>query len=1186
MAYLKDNFIDDLVSRKEFAELRTNVDDQFRNRPDPFAGQYLKSQSYQLFVRNMLNPNTPYKSLHLMHSTGIGKTISSVLAAHEYIKVYRRIYNAQITNKMTRRSYAELSRSTPNVFVLGFSGPKAAFIRELLRYPEFGFVSYVERDELTKRQVLAASGSPTDIKYYKDYHNMLKRRITNKSRGGFYTFYGYDEMVNRLFLSDTLKLIDLDTEFKVRHARNEMITINGVDNLITLEDIFRERIASGDVRINMQLLESFRNSFVICDEIPHTYNMSSKNNRGVALQYIIDSKLNITLLTMSATPINNSPTEVVEIMNYHIPTKVTKRDLFASPNKLRPGKLEEIGRLTRGYFSFVQDSNIQSFPKRTIVGDDITIPIAIGDLPAGSKLPYLKFVQCEMSELHQRTYNNYVDNGYEQPNDITEATTDAAVVDMAPVDIDDIEAADYTDGINNSYHSIPIDGYAIFDMVIPSPDNDIGLFRASDIRNKIMAAPQSWRDANGIIIKKVGDITVLSGSFLKAENLPKCSAKYSTILNQILEIIASAAGDANKCRKMMYYHNRVRTSGVLMMQEILRVNNILDETSEPIETTICCLCGVNMRDHGNLAANIMPHAYKPARFIIAHSDIDKTVMDTSIYTKYNSVDNCRGLNWMILVGSKIIKESYDIKSVRVVFLGSLPINIPTMLQVFGRSSRKNSHIDLPLQDRNVEIFIFISTTNAAVGAKDPMSPEIYRYAEKLSDYLLIQLIEREINRNAIDAHINRGIVMSKDILANYFPEGNASLTTPVAGLGNLYFDIPPSKIAPPESARLITFNAYKYYEEELRTLTYLIKYYFTIQRVWTYDNLLAAVRDPSIAVEIDPNYLSEDNFVIAISNLCSVDTKILSDTTRVERMFDYSDRNVYINDCKYKIVQRGKYYILFPIIDDKIFVDIDMFITPPGISEIIVANVNSYLHNHNDVAYHSQQSKMLACNCNQFLYRFNNVLQMRFIEEAIIDCIKHNKIRQMYDFVVKLMISLDVIILCAEVKKYRNVPQQFTKFPSIDDKIPIGYMTNYAVRLYDDNKWIEVSKVALNRQIIYRENPIIIGYFDTNEDQMRFKLRKPASPKVSKDTRLIEHGIVCETKNREDLLFIARQLGLFEHVPNLLKTHVIIDKSKVKNICGSIRDRLIELEIHERTRDTMAKYLYSWWNDQTEMTLS
>ncbi len=401
-----ETFMADLLRRKEFYSLKADPLRNFRDPPgglaDPFAGKYLKLHSHQLFARNVMNPNTKLMRLHLSHVTGSGKTLVAISIGQEYAELYHTLYTYNATKlPVNRKNYIELAHSTPTVFVLGFSGTKSAFVRELLRYPEFGFVTLTEKDELEKRRRMADAGLPEDIRSYKDYHALLKKRITNKSKGGFYKFFGYDEFVNKLFIVNNIKLTDLET-IAIQKLRN--------NENITLEDVFRDYINSGQIQVNYQLLDMFKGSLLICDEVHNTYNMNMKNNRGVAIQFILDSIPSVHLLTISATPINNSPTEAVELVNYMLPPdkKITKREFFANPRTLLPGKLEELGALSRGHISFLQDINIKYFPQKIYLGESIAIPHAVDTFAAGSTIPYLKFIQCPMSELHQNTYNHFM----------------------------------------------------------------------------------------------------------------------------------------------------------------------------------------------------------------------------------------------------------------------------------------------------------------------------------------------------------------------------------------------------------------------------------------------------------------------------------------------------------------------------------------------------------------------------------------------------------------------------------------------------------------------------------------------------------------------------------------------------------------------------------------------------------
>lgn len=1214
-------------------------------------------------------------------------TLGAISIAQEFIRIYRKMYaNIAAKTQAGRRNYAELDRGTPTVFVLGFGGTKSAFIRDLLKYPEFGFISLTEKDELVKRQKIADAGLSEDIKHLKEYYTHLKKRITNKSKDGFYKFFGYDEFVNRLFLSDEVKLTDLEAlaTQKLRAGEN-----------ITLEDIIYDYIQSGKIQVNQQLLAMFENSLIICDEIHNTYNMNMKNNRGVAIQFLLDSVPSLRFLSLSATPINNSPTEVVELINYLVPPdkKITKKGFFANARTLLPGKLSEIGEITRGRISFLQDVNIKYFPKRNFLGDPIQLPKDVENLTAGSNIPYLKFIPCPMSKLHQETYNHYlssdqqhVTNELEQmqlePTEITEPVklmetesegekAENSILDEAleePVE-EEIEELPAIGAPRYSYHSIPTDGYSIYDIVFPNPESEeFGIFRSSEVRNKIAMAPQEWKDKHKINIKKFSALNnIITGDFLLRENIGAYSTKCETLINILTEIIAEAGGDANKCQKIMIYHDRVKMSGVLLLQELLRTNNFLDEYSEPVDATICCICGKPLVEHTKDKEH--NHTYRPVRFVVAHSDVDKATMDQSL-AKFNSPDNAHGMNYMILIGSKIIKESYDFKDIQNLIIMSLPINIPTLIQVFGRCIRKHSHINLPPEQRKVNIRILISMVNKSLQYSDPISPEMYRYIDKLSDYIVIQHIEREFNRNAIDSDIHRDINMPPDLRKEYFP---GDMSEPVNLIGNLYFEpaiqVPNYKLS---ELNTNTFTTYSYYDEEIRTISFIIKRLFMYQPIWTYDDLWESVKSPPIGIEVNPKLFMESNFIIALNNLVGYATNIISavkrkqeltETLLIERIFDYNEKYIYLGGIKHKIEQIDKYYILFPVTElpenplnivyaeylehvrdkeramikelvepnNRILIDAETYLRGMNRRAGIHINIESFIKESKaNVNYLAKKQQFIENyksreDITGFLSDFSSQFQMNFIEEAILYSmlgpnviVANENTYKLYTKAIELLDKFGVIIYLKEIAKYKDTAKQYKNgLPNLPDNTPLGYMTAKSIRLFDPQttdltkanyetvergKWLEVSKIALNRHMSYKENEIIVGYLESDEDSMKFKLRKPVHKikediqkdaqikKLTKsemegvtartvvgDTRLIERGIVCGTKTKHELLQIVANLGISV---SKLEKHDI----RIKKLCEIIKRKLIENEIKERQKDSRYKWLYAWWDESVALT--
>jgi hypothetical protein len=1135
-------------------------------------------------------------------------TLAAVVISQEFIKSYRKIYDLKMSRTgYSRRSQLEADRDTPSVYVLGFGGTKAAFIRDLLSHPEFGFVTVSESEELLRRQKQAVSGLPDDIKAAKEYFSWLKKRITQKSKDGFYKFYGYDEFVNRLFPTTNLDITDLELEAE-RSLRTEHPT--------TLGELVSKHIEDGTIQVNEQFLTQFEGSLIIGDEIHNTYNMNMKNKRGVAIQYVLDHISTCKFVSLSATPINNSPTEIIELANYHLPTdqKITKKEFFVNNRVIKPGMLEKLSLMLHGKWSFLQDTNLKYFPKRTIVGNKVKLRQPVSELSVGEYIPYLNFIECEMSDLHQQTYDQFIK---EQLDERMEDDIDDPDYDQENA----LEAA-------SSGTAIPADGYTIYDMAFPSPDGT-GIFKSSEVRNKLLSAPDSWKSSVGIEVKKKSSSDyVISGPFLLRENI----GKYNSKLAKTLEIIEDTLKIQGKKlesgtsidaigEKMVIYHNRVKMSGVLQIHECLMINGYLDDTSEPTDNTYC-LCGVRLGEH----AKVKPvHDFTPIRILLAHSDMDKSVMDSNI-TKFNSINNTHGMQSLIFIGSKIIKESYDFKAVRRELILSLPINIPTLEQVIGRVVRKKSHAALEESERTADIMILLTVSQHA----DQNSPEMQKYAEKLLDYKVIQTILRSLNAGAIDADIHRDTIMTDEIKKVYFPNGPNS--KPIDTLGNLYFDPDVTVSYKPEDLTLSTFNAYGYWNDEVKTITFILKQLFMIQPVWTYEDLFESVKQPPIGIEVNPKLFVEGNFLIALNSLLRETPTInlvggTTASTLIERMFDPMDRIIIVDGAQYVVTNVGKYYVRTPIIalvsnpmnwsapdtievwkktyvgnKQMILLDAETYHRHLGSNKSVVVPASAFSKANTEASYITVLDNLLTETNINVLLALSETTQIKLVEDAIITLLgkTKNKYMSLYKRIIEFMDSLGVIVNIKTVSKYKDTIKLFKNGLSGLPELPVGYCNSKSVRLYDSGakKWIEVSRVSLNKQANFKENDAVIGHLESAPSgEIKFKLRRPIQQiretireditnrqqdversginrAVSGDTRLIERGIVCETKPKGTLIGTLRQLGVRDN-PKLN-----LNKMKIKQLCKMIKSRLLELEIIERTNKTRVKYLYGWWDEQ------
>jgi hypothetical protein len=243
------------------------------------------------------------------------------------------------------------------------------------------------------------------------------------------------------------------------------------------------------------------------------------------------------------------PSECIDLANLLLTDgkRVNKRDFFNSNEELLPGALEKLQDIFKGRVSYARNQNPKLFPARIIVGEKVP------------NIPYLRFIRCPMSEYHAATYNK-VFNG-----------------------------------------SLSQDAQYLSDFCLPNPDYDtekLGMFQTELVKQKLKQATQKWKDHNSIDYQD----ELITGEFMQLPGLSKYSAKYATAMKDIRYLLQHDQG------KMLVYHNNVHMSGVLFIQEMLKQNGFIDETSSPNENTLCQICGREKRFHKNgiAIANIKP----------------------------------------------------------------------------------------------------------------------------------------------------------------------------------------------------------------------------------------------------------------------------------------------------------------------------------------------------------------------------------------------------------------------------------------------------------------------------------------------------------------------------------------------------------------------------------------------------
>jgi hypothetical protein len=1098
------DFIKDLYARKEFHSLEVNKKDSINEHKD-----HLVLQSYQRSIPKYINPNTTYHRIVLKWGTGTGKSLEMIFIARDYIKLFKQEYNKKAVGKMNRKEFINLQMNTPTVYIIGFT--KDAIIKEFLKWPELGFISYKEKIEMEELRKNAESNLSIDVKKYSEFLSKIIKRIHTKKKGGFYKFIGYKKLVNDLFTAKENTTIEKTLE---------MIEKNVAKGKITLVDAIMDEVSKGNLFLNRQLLESFRHSVIMCDEIHNTYNTYLKNNWGLAIQFILDYFPDLPAVFVSATPINNSPSEIVDLLNMLLPQnkKLIKSELFTPDHRLKSGTLQKIATASIGYFSFLQVDDPNLYPRFEYIGNEI------------KSIPYIKFYPVVMSPMHQKTYDETENN-----------------------DEDDVSYNDNITQNDNITHNLHI----LNDMVFPNPDSTtVGLYDVSKLKTIIGNASTKWKDKVGIDVNTEGVVEFYHGSFLHRDKIGQYSAKYKKLIDDVIRIIKKGTTD-HSGEKIFIYHHNVKNSGVLLIEEMIKENGIIGPNANTVSTTLCVFCGEQYGKHKHIK-----HSFKPVRYIIAHNYIKQAELKTNLF-RFNTAQNKFGEDYKIVIGSRKVSESYEFKDVRHHFIMGLPVNISTLLQLIGRTRRQNSHSNLPESMRSVSYYIFVyldrkdkSLVNKNVIALQNPTNEANKWVDKMKDYVEIQKIETELNSHAVDAPLNRKLI-------------ETTFDTTKPKLGDLYFNplIDTSRIV----KTTLTFNAYGYYQEEINEIIIIIKRLFLNFPIYTYDELYYYVKNPPFNVQINCSYISEYNFIIALNYLTFnlMEPNFNSHLTEWEIIHSmFNPREKYIlNDRINKIVHIDKYYILLPVINGVELRDVYSYFPQEQEKVKTTYSILNYINKEKTESDYNFK-KMSLVNVMD-IFKYNTDFILKLLIEIIENKVMKRPSLKIFNEIEQLFVDLKLIYYKKDLK---NVKMQFKKDP-------IGYLDQNVVRVFDGT-WNVVDRHQVI-DIKYKENDDIIGYFvNDSSGKITMKLRNPIQ-KINVntlDTRKIEKGTVCETKSKVELISLLKKL----HIPLSEVTDNRADP-KIKIICTSIRNKLIDLEIKERQKGSTKKYLYMF-NEENPLT--
>jgi hypothetical protein len=1108
----------------------------------PLLSNHLIYHPYQVLAERYTSRNWKSPIVLLKWPPGIGKTIGSIYPA---VKFLQSQYNDNIYNK-------ELGKTIQEgwVTVIGFTSH--TFRKDLMKYPELGFITREELAEFAQIQQNILRDVPNAEEKRREFISMISRRFNNMQTPiGRFRFYGYKSLLSLIFrpnpehYSIYAELIDSFGSNSNIENVNDNIVKNSKPSfniyMMSEADIMRE-IAEKKILINEELINSFKNGMIICDEIHHSYNSQNINNWGVALKVLFSYKeaLNMRIIIMSATPVN-TPEEIIDVINLLVPKEelpdgkyMQRIDLFdgSGDGKLRPGALQKITKLLRGKVSFLQDPAVDRYPTVEYMG----VPI--------KNIPMLKFIRCKMTKLQQYTYES----------------------------------------INNK--ALSQDAQYLNDFILPSPGkynvmynlpNDAGMFQTSHVEAELSAASVEWKTKHKISIRN-GFIT---GDALRQPHLGNViSQKYGKFVDIMRDIAQNRRG------KTFVYHPFIRMSGVNFIGEVLRMNGFIEYGDNPVSETICYKCGdiyENHKNSGNKSKNggKSCNVFTASSFVLAHGEMDDSYL-AKIISLVNLPENLYGDNILVLVGSRKLRESFDTNGMKNQMILSRPNTIPELIQIVGRVRRSGALNGYPKAERNIRIYIFVSSI---AGGK--LSYEESMYKRKMDLYKVVQEIDRAINIAAYD-NIFYASDINKVADADYKKKSLGVLPLPEPPKVNLASDVS-------------TYNIL-YAEDEVHRLIRIIKRLFVeISSVWLYEDIVNYVKSNDLD-SMSSKYFSEDAIKIALHRLTQATKKIKDSTLNaptIDELLDPYEMIVAIPGESYaKIKIIGKYYILTPIdADNNEILDVDI----PY--RILCEKPQSNIIDLDEVWGSSKNIKIsqLDLKNNEDIETYDNVLlKLNGSEQDMIIAEAIETIHKRFDMTTALIICyyhLFGLIFWDNFESFENIENandiengKFSENSKFSKDVNTGIKwlpdssKNYVYKLVswlkeNNNRknvrgyvtysggcleykeiWNNCSKEDTNSKWFdeIEENDLIIGYMDRKSNSI-FKIRNPRQKQIKyTDERKVEKGSACGPQSKNFLIAIAKKIGLD-----------IEDNSNV--LCSMIRKRLIYKDLENGGK---LKYYY------------
>ena len=505
--------------------------------------------------------------------------------------------------------------------------------------------------------------------------------------------------------------------------------------------------------IKQIIKREYSNRVLIIDEIHNVKKKkdgkSKEHERHVAniLTEVVKNSDNLKLVLMSATPMYDKPGEIIFILNLLL-LNDNRKPLERSKVFDKNGILKEDGyklleKYSTGYVSYLRGENPHTYPI-TIYPRESEIPKFKFDINGNKILPldeieYTKTIYCHMSK---KQYGFYTKINSERKKNLSNKSNNKL----------------FNSGvfqkliqISNIIYPLKNKSYTEGKRGFTDTDNGNGAFYNCKKTSKTLQLSYQKH----VIFNKG-----------KRDEKPFLDVKY---LNDYSPKIAKIIEYIKKSKGPILIYSRLIYGGILPLALALEQNGIQRYTthgeqpllnypfnkkggggiSEPVSYN-----GIPLSKYKNI------EKFKPLKYAIVFPNqeyIKNTPYRLSEIISKKS--NMNGSELKVILGTRVISEGIDFKFMRQIHIIDPWYNLSINEQIVGRGIRSCSHVDLPPEERNVEIFQYVAVPPKNVSNKEKKTETVdvknYRLSETKDKR--IKKVERILKKNAIDCPLNKEV---------------------------------------------------------------------------------------------------------------------------------------------------------------------------------------------------------------------------------------------------------------------------------------------------------------------------------------------------------------------------------------------------------------------------------------------